>query len=273
MESGTYIKVTVMDQIFDNFDVLPGYASGFVYEWAVTQSLTGEGPWSYWVQRSETHSGPWEDISPRLDDTYSWEDTGKFVAPKDPVLYFRVRAEIDGKSYHSHVRQPYGNLSRREFLLVKNMQRHELLQMQGMTGVCGKIYVKSIFGPKCTNCTDFVGGNPLDSDCPDCFGTGRKPGYHGPYTTWMTFSEAKRNKHLDNNKKGVQEPYTFTVRMLGTPRVKKDDILVDMSMDKRYYVDTIVNISEMRRIPIVQQVSANEIPVSSPLYRLTVESN
>ena len=140
--------------------------------------------------------------------------------------------------------------------------------MQGMSGVCGLIWVKSIFGAKCTECTDFVGGNPTNSNCSTCFGTGRVPGYHGPYPTWLTFSPAQRKKHLPNDKKGVHEDYTFTVRMVGTPRVKKDDILVDIATDKRYYVDTIVNVAEMRRIPIVQQIVANEIPVSSPLYRL-----
>jgi hypothetical protein len=257
-----------MDQIFDSFDVLPNYATGFEFAWAISQGFTAPAPWYFWVQRAETPDGPWTDMSGQLQDVYGWAAVEKLIAPKDPVLYFRIKARIGTADYYSHVKQPYGDLSRREFLLAQNMQRHELLQMCGMSGVRGNIWLKSIFGPACTTCTDFVGGNPTDSSCADCFGTGRRPGYHGPYPTWLTFSPARRKKHMSGDKHGVREDYTFTVRMLGTPRVKKDDILIDSATDKRYYVDAITNVAEMRRIPIVQQVLVNEIPVSSPLYRI-----
>jgi hypothetical protein len=137
-----------------------------------------------------------------------------------------------------------------------------------MSGVCGQIWRKAIFGPQCTECTDFVGGNTMNSSCGACFGTGRTPGYHGPYATWFMFSPSQRKKHLANDNKGVHEDYTYSVRMLGSPRVNKDDIIVDSGTGKHYYVDVIVNVAEIRRIPIVQHVTANEIPVSSPLYAL-----
>ena len=143
--------------------------------------------------------------------------------------------------------------------------------MKQMSGVPGCFYSKAIFGPVCTTCTDFVGGDSYSADCSDCFGTGKTPGYHGPYCCWFVPSASKRNKGMPTGP-DVREDYAFEFRFLGTPPLKKDDVIVDSTQGKLYYVDVVVATAAMRRVPIVQTAQVREIPSSSPLYRLGSET-
>ena len=249
--------------------VQPSYAGGFSFAWEVAPEFIAPAPWTFRVQRGESHGGPWEDISPALINMYTWQSDERLVVPKDPVLYFRVQlTPVSGPAVYSPVIMPYGDLGRREFLIVQEIMRKELLQMEQMAGVPIVLWTKSIFGPKCTQCGDFVLGGSCDADCSDCLGTGRTPPYHGPYCSWGTFSTSDRKKGMQNDQTAVSEPYTVQLRMLGSPRVKKDDVIIDIRADKRYYVDRIQNLTEIRRIPVVQNVVVNEIPSSSAIYRL-----
>jgi len=250
-----------------NLSIAPDYASGFSFSWEVSPSFSGPGPWTFVVQRGETEEGPWEDVSPVLSGVSAWSDSGRFVVPKDPVLYYRVEMTAGSSRYTSSVVQPYGVVNKREFLLIRNMRRQELLQMKQMTGVPGCYYSKAIFGPKCETCTDFVNGDSFSTDCEDCFGTGKTPGYHGPYCCWFKPSVSQRDKGMKNNR-DVSENYGFTFRFLGTPPLKKDDVIVDSTQGKAYYVGAVQSVAEMRRVPIVQLAGVREIPTSSPLYRL-----
>jgi hypothetical protein len=67
---------------------------------------------------------------------------------------------------------------------------------------------------------------------------------------------------------GTVEPRTFTVRMIGTPLMKKNDLVVDIGSGKRYYVDTVQIAAEIRRIPIVQLLTVNEAPLSDVAYKV-----
>ena len=45
-------------------------------------------------------------------------------------------------------------------------------------------------------------------------------------------------------------------------------MIVDLRSDKRYYVDAASVVAEMRRVPIVQEVVANEAATTDVIYRL-----
>lgn len=248
--------------------VNPGYAAGHLFTWVVNPELSAPAPWRFQVEQGAAVDGPWVAISPVLVDQYAWRLPGSVAVGKDPVLFYRARLWAGGKEYVSPVRTPYGDVTRREFLLVQEIMRRELLQMTTLAGTLGALWVRAVLGPKCTICRDFVTGAVLRQDCPACFGTGFTPGYHGPYPVWMTFSPQQRAPVLANDNTEAKQPYAFQVRMLGSPPVKKDDVLVDTNTDKRYYADVVENVIEIRRIPAVMNVVANEIPVSSAIYKL-----
>lgn len=248
-------------------DVYPSYTRGFLFRWDVAPDFTGQAPWVFTVQRSDTQDGEWHDVSPELTQQYSWL-SDPLLTPKDPTVYFRVKLTSGANTYYSAARGTYGDLSRHDFLQAREIMRNEVVQARNKAGIHGQVWMKAVHGPKCTACTDPITGAVTDPDCKVCHGTGIVTGYYGPVDVWMTFTARQRNKGMKQDNLGVHEDYVFSVRMIGCPVVKKDDVLVDVNSDRRYYVNAVNNVMELRRIPLVQQIEAREVPTSEQIYDL-----
>ena len=255
-------------QIFTRLNILPNYTQGFTFLWEISQGVDDPAPWKFIVYQGHTSVGPWDAISPPQINRLVWSETAKRVVGMDPVLFFKVVLTTPRGVYESAVRTPYGDLERREYMIVRDIMRRELLQMKKLSGVPVLILSRSVYGPKCTNCVDPITGDLLTSNCPICYGTGRAPGYHGPYDMWATFSPLQRDTEQSGDGTGVRQPYTVSVRLLGFPYVKDQDILIDIREGKRYNVDGVTQLTEIRRIDIVQQFNARELPVTDPVYRI-----
>lgn len=248
--------------------ISPNYLGGFLYSWEVDGGFNDPAPWCFEVQKGSTEQGPWETISPRLVNTIAWKDRGgKSLYGKSNVLYFRVALETPRGRYFSHAVQPYGYLSRREYLLAREIIRRETLRAKVLAGVECDVYIRSVFGPKCTHCIDPVTGDVRDSNCRHCLGTGRDPAYFGPFKMMISFStDAAHSKHNSND--GTHEIRTFEAMAIGNPVLKKGDVVVDTRQDKRYVVGIASVVSEVRRVACLQRIGFDEAPLSDSVYRI-----
>jgi hypothetical protein len=202
---------------------------------------------------------------------FAWVETTKRIVGKDLVLFFRVTLTTPSGTYHSHIKTPYGDLGRREYLLVRDIMRREVLQQDTLAGVQGRLWIRSVSGGRCTSCVDPITGDTVSSNCKDCLGTGRMPAYHGPYTVWMTFSPTNRDTEQKPDGTGTQQIYVWNIRLVGFPYAKDQDIAIDIATDKRYVIDGVQHLTEIRRIPVVQNLRARELPTSDPAYKLGTE--
>ena len=259
-----------MGTVFEKVEIFPGYAAGFTFRWVVNPLFVDPLPWRFEVQLAPAPADGWHTVSPMIVNQMLWMDTQKRLINKDEVLYFRIKLTTGRGEYYSDVRTPYGDLPKREFLLAKEIMRKEILQAKKLSGIIGSVWIRSTFGPKCSHCRDPVTGDVLDSACKFCYGTGREPGYHGPYYTWMTFSPASKDQQMAEDGSGTRQPYSYQVRMVVCPYVKDSDVLVDSCKDKRYYVDVVKSEAEIRRVALVQSLIVHEAPVSEPIYELGV---
>jgi hypothetical protein len=207
-------------------------------------------------------------LSGEIQDIYAWvEPTRRRIqSTKDPNLFFRVRMITPNGTYYSHVVTPHGDLDRREYLIVQDLMRRIVLEQQYLAGVCIKLYSKAAWGAPCTDCRDPISGAITNPDCDQCFGTGRAPGYHGPYEIYGTFSAQQRDKSQKPD--GPAQQYTRQLRLVGFPAVKDDDIVVDPADDKRYIVDGVQHETEIRKIPVVQRANVHELPTSDPAFKI-----
>jgi hypothetical protein len=260
-----------MDTPFDTVTILPSYLNGFTFLWTISPGFADKFPWKFHVELGHTDAGPWEDISGELENVYAWvEPTRRRIqATKDPHLFFRITLTTPSGAYESQIKTPYGDLCRREYLIVQEIMRQVHLEQQHIAGVPAKLWSKAAWGSPCTVCRDPISGSVTDSDCAECFGTGRQPAYHGPYEVYATFSPQKRDKQ--QKKGGPTQLYTRSIRMVGFPAMKDDDILVDAADDKRYIVDGVAHQMEIRKVPVVQHATAHLLPTSDAAYRLGVE--
>lgn len=249
-----------------NFTVRPSYGHGFVYAWEVSQSLADPGPWRFTVEEGEAPAGPWVQVSPELIGTYGWLQPSPRRPGKDAVLYYRVVMVTPVARYESEVIMPYGDLGRRDFLIAREIMRKEKLTAAKFEGVEGQLWLVSTFGPKCTACLDPITGMVRDGHCPACLGTGRAPAYHGPYEMWFKFSVVQRKTQPSDA--GTVQPLLYRVRCVGAPPAKTNDLVIDTGNGKRYYVDSTVVVSEIRRVPVIQELTVHEAPLSDIAYKI-----
>jgi hypothetical protein len=258
-----------MVEPFNRVTVLPSYAEGFTFSWVISQGFSDPLPWRFTVEEAPTSEGPWTDLSPVVTNVFAFAETDKRrVLTKDMVLFFRVRLVTPHNTYYSAVRTPYGDLDRREYLLVREIMRREVLQQRTLAGTRSYIWIKNITGLLCPHCIDPVTGDITTTNCKFCLGTGRLPPYHGPYEIWTTFSPTSRNIEVRGDGNGLQQIYSWQVRVIGFPYIKDNDIIVDAVQDKRYIVDGIQHLMELRRVAVVQVVRVTELPMSDPAYKL-----
>ena len=253
---------------FYAFRISPNYLGGFLYSWEISGGFNDPAPWVFRVQKGSTDNGPWEDISPDLANVVAWMDEGgKNLYGKSNTLYFRVVMKTPRGRYFSHAMQPYGDLPRREYLLAREIIRRESLRARVLSGRECDLYIRSTFGPKCTFCIDPVTGDVRDSHCRKCLGTGRYPAYFGPHRIMLSFSVDAAHT-MSNSNDGTHETKTFEAIAIGNPVMKKGDVIVDTSSDKRYVVGVASVISEVRRVPCLQKVGFDEAPLSDSVYRI-----
>jgi len=256
-----------MNPVFAAIDISPSYARGFVFSWSIASDFAEPGPWKFTIQESETPNGPWKDTSPALENMFFYSEPKPRLVPKDQVLCFRILLKTPSGQHISHVESPYCSLNRREFLLAREIMRKEILMQEKMSGVLSQIWYKAIFGPKCTYCSDFVLGDTKSSRCTHCYGTGHIPGYYGPFPAYISYAPMDRRKGMQSGE-GVAEPYGTQGTVIGSIRLKKDDVIVDPVSNSRFFVGAVKNLVEFRRYPVIQSIELSEIAKTHMVYKL-----
>lgn len=255
-----------MTPVIPRVHVVPDYNKGFVYHWDVRPDFEDPGPWQFLVQAAETPAGDWRDISPILTNVFAYRATGPIRMNKAFVLYFRVLMRTPNGIYESVVVSPYGDLDRREFLLGRDIMRVEVLHHKKLGGVEIDVWSTSNWGPRC-DCRDPVTGHVRDSKCPKCLGTGYNPPYHGPFRVWGAFStDSQHQTGFNESGDGVTERKAFTIDLVASVPMKKNDVVKDVRSGKMYHVDSVVVKTEIRRVPLLQQCNVLEAATTDPVY-------
>ncbi len=243
--------------MINRLNIIPNYFEGFTFVWEVGVSSAPEMPWEFVVQESQTGVEGFKDITPTITNVLAYtEDAPRKKFNKNPGPYFRIKFLNDGS--YSPVHGLYGDLPKQEFLYLQEIMRKEALQMQNMSGVQVMIWQKMHSGKQCTECTDPITGEVLDSNCLACLGTRFITGFFGPYCTLATFSTTQTNKKHEQNGHGVEDERFYSVRMVGFPLVVKDDLIVDVKSQRVYTVHETGYLLEIRRIPAVQEIQVTE---------------
>ena len=71
-----------------------------------------------------------------------------------------------------------------------------------------------------------------------------------------------------NSNDGTHETRTFEALAIGNPVLKKGDVVIDRTQDKRYVVGVASVVSEVRRVACLQRLGFDEAPLSDSIYRI-----
>lgn len=249
-------------------EILPYHGQGFVFRWELNDAFSAPTPFAFVVQMAPTPKGPWESISGTLVDEYYWADERKPVGKTSSRNYRVVMVDGNGRSYASEPVMPCGDLDLHEFLIAREILRKEELNARRFAATAGQVWIAAEYGTKCPACLDPITGAVRNSHCKKCHGTGFYPSHYGPFEMWLQFSSKQNHGASHDAVGGTKDEKPFSVRAIGTPRLKHNDILRDKASGKMYYIQAVSNAAEMRRIPIVQQLTVSEAATTDQCYDL-----
>lgn len=249
-------------------EILPYHGQGFIFRWRLNDSFSAPSPFEFRVQMAPTPTGPWTNISGPIIDSYYWTDVRKPVGKTASRNYRVTLQDAAGRIYASEAKLPCGDLGLHEFLLAREILRKEELNARKFAAIRGEVWLVAEYGVPCCECRDPITHEVRSSHCRACHGTGFVPSHYGPFEMWLQFSEKQNQGATHDDVGGTKDDKPFTVRAVGTPRLKKNDVLRDPGNGKMYYVQAVSNAAEIRRIPIVQQLSVSEAATTDQCYDL-----
>lgn len=248
---------------FEEVQVVPNIGKIFI-QWRLNNFSINDN-YFFNIFVSQTPEGPWEQINDLPIINNYWIEYPVAYLSKEEYLYFKVDAVCGKYTCSSGPQGLFYNLSKRQFLTVKEIARKNQLSRKINIGIYCKIYKKIVFGPKCNICIDPHTGYCTNSKCATCYGTTKKGGYHTPINAWIEIVEGDRA--IIPSELGVIEN-RLAIAKLGFPIVQKGDIIVEVERNHRWYIEKIVSRESLRSVPVDQTLDIRMISYKDIEYTL-----
>lgn len=244
-------------------DITPNYFNGFTFKWQIEPDFTGPRPWTFVLQETRNHGKSWIDISEPIVNAFIYQEHVTRIYPRTDTIKFRILS-TDGnkKKYTSFSIAPYAVLTKREFLLAREIMRKEILMMKRSSGTPVKLFKRDYFARAAPEGVDPISDSVIDPD----FEVGDL--YCGPYDLMAAFQPQTKDIKQEDSGLGHSEQFQFKMRTIGFPYINAYDVIFDDNEDRAFKVGTVVDVAEIRRMAVVQDLAVNEIEKSSPIYRL-----
>jgi hypothetical protein len=242
--------------------------------WELNRRLFDPGPYVYQLQVGHTglnNADDWQNVGSPVNDThYALDDTRRLYG-KQLETNYRIVLTTGAATYYSQPIPVWGKLSKRDWLLAREITRKELLRLTRYTATDGYLLIRKRSGTICPVCTDPLTGEITKSNDTTCYGTGYTGGYYAPLScTFFDLSPDGRKEERDLNARGMVDDTTKKGRFIGYPLIRSLDVFVDKSSDERYYVDSVQELAELRGVPIVVAPVLKLIPFSEIVYNISV---
>lgn len=171
--------------------------------------------------------------SPAYGTTYA--DTDFYIPNKEQVPAYKVLAVLDGKEYESPEVALFSHTTRKVFGLAQNIIR--ALYYQARQDGIPVLYYPLIKNGRMNSSLDDVTGQRDKAPCEDDgdYGTYYEGGYYRPFLTFVRLMEPKlvRQTRLDDGLFDQNIPIT---KFLAFPPVRTNDMVVDVTTDRRWFV-------------------------------------
>lgn len=220
--------------------------------------------YDFYVLRSESPMGPFEQIGGPLRDTYNFRDNRVSLMHKWRTFHYRIRVthRPSGETYESGTA---GHSEPEPDLIATEINRLEDVLMREFVGRKCWLFPVRTFGPLCT-CNDPVLGRRTRSNHLLCFGTGWLGGFQSPIESFIQFDPNPKQTRLNSLQE--QQPNNTSARMISFPPVSPRDIIVE-SENVRWRVVSVTPTQRLRSV-LHQELALHEIPRGDIEYDLPV---
>ncbi len=221
--------------------------------WKVEDTSEDLLDYTFQVQRSESPSGPFENVSIPFQDHFSFLDNvlvGGHRWRKYFYQLFVTRVPTgDTATFGPVTKDPDADL------IALELRRHMQLLFREFAGRRCWILPARTFGQRCS-CWNPTLRTRRQSGCRLCFDTSFVRGYLSPIESWVQVDPSAKTEQ--NTNVGAQQQSNTTARLVWYPPLKPRDLVIEPE-NRRWRV-VQVNQTEQGRAVVHQEVQLHEIP-------------
>lgn len=258
----------------EKLSVFLGALGGAEISFLPKTTLTFPQPWTFRIEHKPHVAAPsWLEVD-TISDTYYLTDDRRYNWNMVAESWYRVvLLDADGFEWPSRPVQIGNNWGRRDFIAAREICRKFYLACRIGTG--GKdVYLcrKKDSGDLCPVCGDEVTGQPTNSQCAACYGTGVAGGYYDAYPMTMWVS-AKALQYKQDEPHGRDLMEAFPVQTVNFPWIYPHDVIVDKDSGFRYAIqDKIQVVDEVRNVPLIVSVELQKLGTTDVVYGIPTPS-
>lgn len=245
------------------WDLAEGTPAGVVY---VAFSPTGAKPWQLLNGEAPVASG---------DGAYL--DTDLHMNSGAALGFYRLMLTNVAGDHFSEPVGIFGDLSPREYGMVRAIMHREFLEMRATNGYPVWHCIPKTSGQPATN-YDPDTGETVGLECPGTleenasYGLPFLGGFNPPILTWVRAMAIDRGTLKDTESEmSPRETATTAIRMLAFPRPSRGHMIVDPATDRRYLIGDEIKPFLLRGVmPIAYEASMEFLSQGDPRYRFPV---
>lgn len=233
--------------------------------WELDSSTEDIFDYTFQLLRSEGAEGPYEPLSPEVEDQYLYVDNTIIRGHAYRRFFYRLvvkhKASGDTKEFGPASQEPDADL------VATEVRKHMNILFREFAGRrCWVLPVRT-FGQRCTACWSPTLQKKRIGACLSCFDTSYTRGYMRPIEAWVQFDP--NAKAEQNSATGPTQQHNTTARMGYYPPLKPRDIIIE-GENKRWRI-TSVTTTEQLRAPLHQELALHEIPKTDIEYRIPLD--
>ncbi len=264
-----------MADIFKNISVVLSPQTKYsLVSWDLDPRFSPEsGTYTFYVEAGYS-AGNWTRLNstPIINQAYYLDTTSYKYGLIDNV-YYRIVLIDNSAEYISVPENASGNLTTREFRIVKNILRQEYERLIDI-GVSGWLLRRRHWGTVCASCKDFDLEHQVSKpNCFTCYGTGIVDGYYNAYPYYIEFLGGSKSQIELKPPFGVEDTILRQGRCVSYPLISSFDIWVAANTDTRYIIRTVQTIAELKERPVIYTVALNEIPAGQIEYSIPLQTS
>lgn len=191
--------------------------------WRVAPTTRDIFDFEFEVLRSESPEGPWDVLTPRFQDRYSFIDNALQVAHRWRSYQYLIRVyekssgDIEEFGPVAHEPEPD--------LVATELRRHMRLLFREFAGRRCIVLPVRTFGQRCPDCWNQVLQKTTKSGCITCYDKGFARGYMHPIETFIQVDPSSKSEQNTNVGKTQQD--NTTLRLGFYPNIKPGDLVIE----------------------------------------------
>lgn len=258
--------------------------SGTLIQWELERQFFDLAPYSFYVYvgRNLTEEFTLLNSSPIVNSLGAIvSDNTQRLWGKDEQLFYKVKLVTNDGEYWSEPQPTATALSRRDWLLGRTISFNEYLWHRKFGGNKGWLLKRKRFGEKCPGkpkpgkpgqfipCRDWDTDDVIDSNCPTCLGTGIEGGYYAPIEMYAVITQ-RASSSKNREPAGTTDQVVIEGRVLAYYSPTTYDVWIDEVSGRRFFVNSIKNLAEIRGVPLVCGIEMRLAPFTDPIYSFDI---